>query len=242
VAASAEEEQMRSNRARLILAVALALVSGPAAAAEEAASPEAAPAEAAPPAAAQPTPKVSAARPVAAAAAPRWREGFMFIPAIGINSFQGSSAENVGPGLRLSALAGSRVVENVSLNVGFAFDLVNIDAPAGVDASQYVFDLGFNPLFHLPLEQLEILAGPVGGVFLNKGTLGPADTWVYGWTAGANLGTFFRVSPNVRLGGLINFSLRNPIKACVSANGSESCESNGLTSAKVLSLAFAAML
>ena len=170
----------------------------------------------------------------------------MFLPAIGVNSFQGDSGQNFGPGLRFSALAGSRVVENVSLNVGFAFDLVNLDSSFGADASDYVFELGFNPLFHLPLENVEILAGPIGGVWLDKGArgqgLGQSDLWTYGWTVGANAGAFFPVSPKVRLGGLVNFFYRDPLKSCVTANGSETCLSSGVPSLKVLSLAFAVML
>ncbi len=120
---------------------------------------------------------------------------------------------------------------------------MNWDAP---NASNYVFDLGFNPLFHFPNGKLEIVAGPVLGVFLDKGAWEPgtvvADTWTYGWTLGANAGLLFPVGSKVRLGGLLNFFLRNPIKACFTANGSDNCLSDGLTSPKVLALSVAAIL
>ena len=243
---------MRSNREQTILTMVLAtaMVSSAAAAAGEAApaaAGEAAPAapaaagEAAP-AMAQPTPKVAAA-PVRQAPAALWNEGFMLVPSVGINSIMGDAGQGTGVGLRVGLLAGSRIAEHWSLNVGLAFDKVTLNAPT---ASDYVFDIGFNPLFHFPQEKLEIVAGPVLGVFVDKGAAGcgnfTVDTWAYGWTLGANAGLLFRVSPKVRLGGLVNLFVRNPIKVCVTANGGDSCMSDGLNSPKVLSLSVAAIL
>jgi hypothetical protein len=241
---------MRTNPVRTILATVLALgmVSGRAAAAEPAAAepaPAAQPAAAEPAPAAQPTPRLAARPAIAPAAtgAAGWHEGFQLVPAVGIHSIQGDQGDGIGPGLRLGLLAGSRVAELVSLNVGFAFDMVNIDAPS---ASRYVFDIGFNPLFHFPLEKLEIVAGPILGIFLDKMALGSGnqtvDTWAYGWTAGVNAGLMFPVGSKVRLGGLANFFLHNPLKVCITANGADNCVSDGLSSGKVLSLSFAAML
>ena len=232
---------MRSNRAHVMsaLVAALALVSAARAAAEPAAT--------APAPATQPTPRAAAA-PVSGARAtrPTWQEGLMLVPMIGINSFQGDSGRGTGPGLRLGLLAGSRLTELLSLNIGFAFDFVNLDAPAAANASRYVFDIGFNPLFHFPLQKLDIVAGPVAGVFVDHGKAGGAglsvDTWAYGWTAGANAGVLFPVGRKVRLGGLANFYLRNPLKACVTANGMDTCASSGVDSVKTLALSFAALL
>ena len=166
----------------------------------------------------------------------------MAVPSIGINSFQGDTGVNRGAGLRVGILAGSRLAELLSLNVAMAFDVVNVDLPG---ASDYVFDLGFNPLFHFPLNQLEIVAGPLGGVFVDKAATGgvlASDTWAYGWTAGANAGVLFAVGSRVRLGGLLTFSLRNPLKVCITAGGMDNCMSEGITSHKVLGLSFAALL
>ena len=238
---------MRTNLVRTILATVLALgmVSGRAAAAEptaaEPAAAEPAAAENAP--AAQPTPRLAATPAAAPAAAGTagWHEGFQFVPAIGIHSFQGTGAQSTGPGLRLGLLAGSRVAELVSLNVGFAFDIVNFDSPS---ASDYILDIGFNPLFHFPLEKLEIIAGPILGVFVDKAAFGSGsqtvDSWAYGWTAGVNAGLMFPVGAKVRLGGLANFFLRNPLKVCVT--GADTCVSDGLNSGKIVALSFAAML
>ena len=72
----------------------------------------------------------------------------------------------------LGLMAGSRMGENWSLNVGFAFDKVNLDGP---NASRCVFDLGFNPLIHFPLEKLELVVGPILAVFLDKGAAGTGN-------------------------------------------------------------------
>ena len=170
----------------------------------------------------------------------------MVVPMIGINSIQGDSGRSTGPGLRVGLLAGSRLAELLSLNVGFAFDIVNLDVPAGADAGRYVLDIGFNPLFHFPLQSLEIVAGPLGGAFVDYGSVGggglSVDTWAYGWTAGANAGVLFPVGSKVRLGGLANFHLRNPLNVCVTSNAGDTCSSNGLNSVKTIALSFAAFL
>ena len=240
---------MRSNRAHVMsaLVVALELVSARAvaepAAAERATDPAATP----PAPATRSTPRVAAA-PASGVSAilPTWREGFMVVPMIGINSFQGDSGQGTGPGLRLGLLAGSRLTELLSLNVGFAFDLVNLDVPPGASAGRYVFDIGFNPLFHFPLQKLDIVAGPLASVFVDYGNVGggglSVDTWAYGWTAGANAGVLFPVGPKVRLGGLANFYLRNPLKVCLTANGTDTCASDGINSVKTIALSFAAIL
>lgn len=244
---------MRSNREAMILAAVLAAatVSGQAAA-QTSASCEpacddgqscvngacvAASGGAAAPAAARPTPRV-AATPSRAAPNPLWSEGFMFLPSIGINSFQGDTGRDVGVGLRVGALAGSRMGENWSLNVGFAFDKKNL---SGGGASDYVFDLGFSPLIHFPMEKLEIVAGPALGAFLDKASGGSIDIWQYGWAIGVNAGVLVPVGSKVKLGGLLNFELRNPMKTCITQNGNNVCGSEGLDSQKALALTLAAM-
>lgn len=240
---------MRSNRAHgmSVLVAALGLVSARAAAEPAAAEQATEPAATPPASAIQPTPRVAAAPASGArATGATWQEGFMVVPMIGINSFQGDSGRGTAPGLRLGLLAGSRLTELLSLNVGFAFDIVNLDVPSGADAGRYVLDVGFNPLFHFPLEKLEIVAGPLAGVFVDYGSIGggglSVDTWAYGWTAGANAGLLFSVGPKVRLGGLANFYLRNPLNVCVTSNGGDTCSSNGINSVKTLALSFAAFL
>jgi hypothetical protein len=236
------------NRARMILTAVLAIALVSSAAAAETGTGEGAAAaagETAPavtPAASQPAPKVATA-PMRRAPVAGWHEGFMVVPSVGINSIMGDAGQNTGVGLRVGLLAGSRIVEHFSANVGLAFDKVTLNGPS---ASDYVFDFGFNPLLHFPLEKLEIVAGPVVGVFVDKMALGSGnlmvDTWTYGWTVGANAGLLFPVSAKVRVGGLVNLFVRNPIKACATANGNDTCLSDGLNTPKVLSLSVAAIL
>jgi hypothetical protein len=186
----------------------------------------------------------AAPRPARAPAA-HVEEGFMFVPAIGIQSLQGSTGQGAGVGLRAEMLLGARMGENWSLNVGLAFDRLNLDVPSGVSASDYVFDLGFHPLIHFPQEKFEILAGPIVGSFFNKASIGSGafaiDSWAYGWTIGANLGAMVPVGAKVHLGGLFNFVLRNPLKACVTMGGTDTCGTDNLSSEKVIALAAAAM-
>src|SRR5262249_11674269 len=86
----------------------------------------------------------------AAPAPPLWHEGKTVVPFAGINSFVGDRATNLGVGIRLGTLLGSRVSERWSLNVELAFDFVNADSPPGVTDRGYVLDLAFAPLLHFP--------------------------------------------------------------------------------------------
>jgi hypothetical protein len=191
-------------------------------------------------------PKLAATPSRAPATAPRWREGFLALPSIGMNSFQGDAGSNLGPGLRVGVLVGSRMAENWSLNVGADFDIANVNAPAGSSVSAYFLDIGFNPLIHLPLPKLELVAGPVVGTWAEYGHSSAfalsVDSWSYGWTIGANAGLLFPVGAHTEVGGLVSFLLREPLKVCDSASsGTDRCFSDNLQSAKTLALALAAM-
>lgn len=239
---------MRTRQGSLMVAGALAaaLVAGRAEA-EPPAPPaaEVAPAAEAPPAAeAAPKVQTPAVKPrPAPAPAPPVKEGFMVIPSIGINSFQGDSGRGTGVGLRVGLLAGSRLAERFSLNLGLAFDKVNVDAP---DTNSLVFDLGLAPLIHFPQEKLEIVVGPVLGSFVGHASAGSgtfeSSSWTFGWTLGANAGVVVPVGTKVKLGGMLNFTLRNPLKVCTTFMGNDTCGADSLPSAEVLSFAVAAML
>jgi hypothetical protein len=137
------------------------------------------------------------------------------------------------------------MAENWSMNVGVIADQKNLNVPAGASASDYIFDLTFSPLVHFPQEKLEIVVGPMLGTFLEKGSASigttSADSWAYGWDFGANLGLLFPVGQKVEVGGLLSFLIRDPAKACLTSGGNETCSSSGLTSAKTLGFALAAM-
>ena len=197
-------------------------------------------------ASAGPPPGVAApAARVPAAVAPRWHEGVLFLPSLGLNSFQGDSGQNRGVGFRASFILGSRMAENWSMNVGFIGDQVNLHTTPGGSASDYFIDLAFSPLLHFPQEKLEIVVGPMLGTFLEKGSsssgLQSTDRWSYGWDFGANLGLLFPVGAKAEVGGLLSFLIRDPAKICLTTAGNETCLSSGLTSAKTLGFALAAM-
>jgi hypothetical protein len=192
------------------------------------------------------TPKVAASTARPSASAPRWREGFLFLPSIGVSSFQGDSGRNMGPGLRVGALLGSRLAENWSLNIGAAFDLGNMNPPAGASLSGYFLDIGFNPLVHFPQPKFEVVAGPILGTWAQYGHASAAtvyaDTWGYGWTFGLNAGVLFPVGTHAEIGGLVNLLLREPLKVCTSVSGgTDTCTSDNIDSVKTLALALAAM-
>jgi hypothetical protein len=196
------------------------------------------------PAPSRPTPKVAA--PAPARPAERWHEGFMVIPSVGMNSFQGDTGNGLGVGLRLGLIAGSRMAEYWSLNVAAAFDFVNV--PSGANASQYVGDLGFNPLAHIPLDSLEIVAGPILGTWLDKSqSMGidvSTDGWAYGWTLGVDAGVLVPVGSHASIGALLSFLVRTPSKTCLTTNfntmSNETCVSSGVDAFKTLGLALAA--
>jgi len=248
---------MRLSRERVIVAavVATAMMATRGEAQTPAGTGEAQPAggtgEAQPPAhtdAAPPTAAAAAGKPAprpARAPAANAEEGFQFVPEIGLHSLQGDSGQGAGIGLRAGMLLGARMGANWSLNLGLVFDKVNLDAPSGVSASDYVFELAFQPLIHFPQEKFEILAGPIVGSFFDKMNVGSGagavDSWAYGWTIGANLGAMVPVGSKVHLGGLFNFILRNPLKRCVTMAGMDVCGTDNLESGKIIALAAAAM-
>jgi hypothetical protein len=246
---------MRSNRAHLVLGALFvtAVVSGRAAAESgpacepacddgqtcvNGACAPAAPGGAAP---AKPTPKVAAATAGRAAGpAPLWNEGFQILPAVGIHSLQGDAGQGRGVGLRLGLMAGARLVENFSLNLGLAYDRANFSNAPGVSA--FTFEVSANPLIHFPQEKFEILAGPALGTYLDKGSAGSvSDTWGYGWSIGVNAGAMMRVGSRAKVGALLTFLLRNTRKTCTTTNGIDVCATSGIPTGKVLGLALAAM-
>jgi len=233
---------MRTGHEGLIVGVVLAAaaIAGRAAAEPQAGAEPAAESAAAPPAPAAPAAAPRPVPPAASVQAPRVKEGFMVIPSIGIN--WGDSGQGTGVGLRVGLLAGSRLTERFSLNLGLAFDRVNEDAP---DNSNLVFDLGLAPLIHFPQEKFEILAGPILGSFVQHSGSGSgsfeSDSWTYGWTVGANVGVVVPVGAKVSVGGLLNFLLRNPLKTCTTSMGTDACFKDILPSEKVFALAAAAM-
>jgi hypothetical protein len=175
-----------------------------------------------------------------------WREGFMALPFIGLNSFQGDTGRNVDVGLRLGAIVGTRLAENWSAGGELVVDFVNPSNTGTADVSEYMIDFAFTPLLHVPQPGFEFVLGPVlGGFVLTASASGGGiseSVWAYGWTFGANAGVLLNVNESAKVGLLVSFVGREPFKECASSNiMSEMCATSGFTAAKVLGFAAAAM-
>jgi hypothetical protein len=173
-------------------------------------------------------------------------EGVQIMPMIGVNSFQGSRAEQIDPGLRLGAMLGGRTSENGSMNGELTIDIVNVQGTPGIDISEYVVNASFAPLLHVPVGAGEIVMGPQVGFFYlglhASDGVNSLDEWGAGWMMGANAGLLFPINDRAEMGGMISFAYDRPLKLCASGTGTpESCTTDGLTAAKVLGFSFAAL-
>jgi len=206
-----------------------------------------------------PLPLTARARPtyVPAAALPdRVREGGLFLPYIGLHSFQDSNDKGVDPGLRLGTFIGGFVNNAWSLNGLAELDILNPNSQstgAGVDASAQMLGVTFSPLLHVGNVNVEFVIGPqLGGwiewahVSVNdpaSGTFVSADATVEGWTVGGNMGLFIPASPSVLVGALVSLEYRDPLHACASSSaGVSNCTTSGFDSATLLGFAFGVML
>lgn len=175
------------------------------------------------------------------------RSGVLFLPTLGIHSFQNESASSYDPGLRLGALVGGRINEFLSINGQAALDVLNVDVPAGVDVTAFQLHAAFSPLLHARAENLEFVFGPKLGVFAMSAALtdgvDSVDTSIRGWLAGFNLGLFGPVNDTLSMGGLLSFDFENATSICLEVNGIEDCdEVESDTSAKVLGVGVALLM
>ena len=177
----------------------------------------------------------------------------MFMPFLGLHSFQDSSSSGFDAGLRIGALVGGFATGQWSLNAGMAFDVFNPNSQAsdaGLDISGKMLDLTFSPLFHIGNAKGELVIGPkLGGwvEWVHVTGAAPAgvavDATAEGWTLGGNMGGFLTASPTVLVGILMTLELREPLHACASAtNVAEMCTTSGLDSATMLGFTIALML
>jgi hypothetical protein len=180
-----------------------------------------------------------------AASAELWKNGAEAIPFVGMNSIAGEAGKTYGVGFRFGSLIGLRFAQNWSVSGELVLDVLNTNSLPGFDTSAWNGDVAVAPLYHYPLAQVELVAGPTVGTFLQLGrvkTRGLSQTtWAYGWTIGANAGAFVPLHNRKALGVLFNFILHEPLKACMDA-GMESCRTSGLPSQKMIGFSLAALL
>lgn len=180
-----------------------------------------------------------------AASADLWKDGVEAIPFLGMNSIAGDAGKGYGVGFRFGSLLGARFAQNWSVSGELVLDVLNTNSTPGQDISGWNGDVAVAPLYHHPLAQVELVAGPTVGTFLQlgrvKNSLMSATIWEYGWTVGANAGAFVPLHNRKALGVLFNFILHEPLKRCADF-GMEICATSGLSSVKMIGLSLAALL
>jgi hypothetical protein len=163
-------------------------------------------------------------------AAPR-SSGLLFLPSVGIHSFQNDSARAYDAGFRMGSLLGGRVNQFVSINGEAALDIMNpTGVPAGLNVSAMQLHAAFSPLAHARTGNLELVVGPKLGLFLIDidvtGNGNEASSTARGWMYGLNIGMFGALTDTVSLGGRLSFDFQTVTTACISGTGvSETCQS-----------------
>ena len=186
-----------------------------------------------------PAPVPPAAGIAAPASTDLWKGGAEAIPFLGMNSIAGDAGKGYGVGFRFGSLFGARFAENWSVSGEVVLDVLNTNSVPGVSTSGWNGDVAVAPLYHYPLAQVELVAGPSVGTFLQLGRLKTSamseTIWSYGWTIGANAGAFVPLHDRKALGVLFNFILHEPLKGCADA-GMEICTTSNLPSVKMIGL------
>ena len=181
-----------------------------------------------------------------AASADLWKDGAQAIPFLGMNSIAGDAGKGYSVGFRFGSLFGFRFAQNWSVSGELVLDILNTNSTPGFETSGWNGDVAVAPLYHYPLAQVELVAGPSVGTFLQLGRLKTSTMsqtiWSYGWTIGANAGAFVPLHKNRKaLGVLFNFILHEQLKACFDF-GMEICRTSGLPSVKMIGFSLAALL
>jgi hypothetical protein len=172
-----------------------------------------------PPTAAAPgayPPAPGAYPPAPGAYPPPPRSPFLILGFLGVHSIQNANS-GTGPGLRVGGIGGVRVSDQLSFNGEILYDLVNPDSSlSGV--SIYNVQVAAAPFFHAPVGPMaDVVLGPKVGFFRyatsfdNGYGYAPTDIGDNGLVLGVNAGAFYRVSPMLALGGLLNFDWEKPL-------------------------------
>jgi hypothetical protein len=179
------------------------------------------------------------------------RHGFLPIVYLGVNSFQGTTGQNTGPGFRIGTILGGRINPMFSINGELTIDVINPKNLApGVSVTAAAVDIAASPLFHLPLGATgaaELVLGPKLGFWVDSGTvsgsLNDGTGSDSGFLFGLNAGLFGYITPSTAIGGLLSFEGRSYSSSCFTPSGStQTCQSTNLPdSDKVLGINGAVM-
>ena len=190
----------------------------------------------------QPTP--STLRPAPAPRPPVDQHSGLFIMGnLGFHSYQGTTGNGLGAGLRLGGIAGWFVSPEISLNGEISLDVLNFksDTVAGqANLTGVRVQVSASPFYHLVLPiGAELLIGPKLGIWDTS----LSDTSDYsisekGYLFGLNAGMYFHIGP-LAAGGLLTIEDGVPTSSCVEYAGVEEyCGSiSSAPSDKIVSLA-----
>jgi hypothetical protein len=198
---------------------------------------------------------------------PDRQRGFLILPFLGVNSFQGQSGDGLTVGARFGGMAGLRFGDIngghgssyfFSTNGEFTGDWGNVKNVSSGDSVlmiQGVF--AASPLLHVSLpSNIELVLGPKLGYWFNVESYTVTTAGLYssqkttgshtdvGFVLGGNLGAFYGVGDSMAVGGLVNFDLRL-ISSCTNSSSGASVSSSGICSPgpsmKVLGFSAAAL-
>jgi hypothetical protein len=200
---------------------------------------------------------------------PDRQRGFLIMPFMGINSFQGKSGEGLTVGVRFGGMLGLRLGNLsggqsssylFSTNAEFTGDWGNMkNPPPGGSAYQVHGDFVFSPLLHLilpasALPNTEVVVGPKFGYWFADheatapGTGGlygtPTTTYSYtyaGFALGLNLGAFYGLGESMAVGALFNFDFRVPGSCTNNSTDSYGASCSAGPSMKVFGFSLAAL-
>jgi len=174
---------------------------------------------------------------------PGHKHGFLAMVFLGVNSLQGSTGKNEDVGFRLGTIMGGRVNESFSINGELTLDILNPkNVPSGVDVTEVEVDIALSPLFHVQLDNVELVAGPKLGFMgysEQSSDMGLSSSVSgNGYVYGLNAGVFASISRSTSIGGLISFAGRKFTQVCQTDDtGAQTCSSDNLPGAdKVLGI------
>jgi hypothetical protein len=198
---------------------------------------------------------------------PDRQRGFLILPFLGVNSFQGESGDGLTVGARFGGMAGLRFGDIngghgssyfFSTNGEFTGDWANVKNVSPGDSRliiQGVF--AASPLLHVSLpSNIELVLGPKLGYWFSAESDTVTTPGLYGsqkttgshtdvgFVVGANLGAFYGVGDSMAVGGLVNFDLRL-VSSCTNSSNDASVSYSGICSPgpslKVLGISAAAI-
>ena len=180
--------------------------------------------------------------PVAAAPVPAPRHrGFMFMPYLGLNFPVGDAGDGYSTGFRLGGLMGGYVGPHFSINGELSIEIMNLDVPSGVDATEVLAAFTLSPLFHFGPPRLDFVIGPRLGFYADAASMsasGSSSETTYSETGlayGFNAGAFFQLG-RIWLGGLLSFTAHDASESCVDYGSGEQCGDAEGDAFKVLTL------